>query len=171
MSRRSPRPLAAAVVDHGPVFVPPQESPYMEVPPVPPLPESIAPSPSPFTPSRYALPSAPLVNSPPSPITPSVCMWPPVVPTLANETTSQPLASQITEELYAPLSTRPSSLNLSTWDPPWSQHPTIASPDFSRSIAQPDSRRSSVFQFRVHERNETNSTNVSSLSYVSANDW
>jgi hypothetical protein len=170
-SRRSPRPLAAAVVDRGPVFVSPQTSLHAEIPPVPPLPGSIAPSTPPIIPSAYAFPSNPLANSPPSPFAPLVYMWPPVVPTLAKEATSRPLALQTVEGPYRPLSTRRPSLNLSTWEPHWPQRPSLASSDFSGFIAPPDSRRSSVFQFRVHERNETNSTNVSNLSYVSTNDW
>jgi len=159
------------VVDYGPIFHPPQESLYAEIPPVPPLPENIVPSPSPFTPSAYAFPSAPLANCPPSPFYHPVYMLPPVDPTLANEAPHQPLASQLVEEPYPPLSARAPSLNLASWEPLWSRRPSIASSAFSGSIVPPSSRGSSVFQFRVHGRNETNSTNVSNLPYVLANDW
>ena len=142
----------------------------MEVPPVPPLPENIAPSPSPFTPSAYALLSTPSVNNTPSPFTPSVYTFPPV-PTLANEALYRPLASQIAEEPYQPRSTDASGLNLSNWDLHSSRRPSVASSVFSGSIVPPSSRGSSMFQFRMHGRNETNSTNVSSLFYVSTDGW
>ena len=150
-SRRSTRSLAAAGVDHGLVFAPPRKSPDMELPPVPPLPENIALPPSSFTPSMYISPS--------------------VAPVLANGAPSRPLPPQMVEELYPPQSTDAPSPNLLPWESHWPRRPSIASSVFSGSMVPPSSRGSSMFQFHVHGRNDTNSTNVSSLSYVSANYW